>query len=122
MTNPPGVSMSEPLVFLYDRFDDADRARTALLEAGFAADRVQLSSRADEAGPVESHFYVGNGAREAPGDEYENDFAAPVQRAANMLTVEIEQAQEREQATEIMRRFRPVDVDRAIAAAHRVDR
>jgi hypothetical protein len=80
---------------------------------------VQLSSRADEAGPVESHFYVGNGAREAPGDEYDNDFAAPVQRAANMLIVEIQHEPERERATEIMRRFRPVDVDRAVAAARR---
>ena len=109
-------------MFLYDRFDDADAARSALLEAGFAADTVQLSSRADEAGPMEGHFYVGNGAREAPGDEYDNDFAGRVERAANMLTVEIRHGPERERAAEIMRRFHPVDVGRVLAGAQRWNR
>jgi hypothetical protein len=109
--------MNEPVVFLYDRFDDADHARSALLDAGFAAANVRLSSRHDEAGPVESNFLIGNGAREAHGDEYENDFAAPMQRAGNMVEVDVQQPGDRERATEIMKRFHPVDVDRAISRA-----
>ena len=110
--------MIDPVVFLDDHFDDADRARSALLDAGFAPANVHLSARHDEAGAVEGNFFIGNGAREAPGDEYENDFAAPVQRASNMLEVEVQEAGDRERATEIMMRFHPVDVDRAISRAN----
>lgn len=50
--------MGNILVRVYDLFANAEQARNALLASGFSSDSVQLTSNADEAGPVEGNFIL----------------------------------------------------------------
>ena len=52
--------MSHTLIKVYDDFSAAQNAREQLLASGFSSSSVHLSSRDDEAGPVEGNFTVGN--------------------------------------------------------------
>jgi hypothetical protein len=47
----------------FAQFDEAQRARDALVAAGLPGDDVALRSLADEAGAEKGNFTVGNGER-----------------------------------------------------------
>lgn len=83
--------MAHELIRTYDRFDDAEAARQALLGSGFRPDAVHLSVSGDEAGPVEGNFVVGNGEPSAGGaDAYDSNYADPVHRGIYRLIVDAE--------------------------------
>lgn len=117
--------MPNTLIKVFDEFAVAEEAREQLLASGFPASSVQLTSRDDEAGPVEGNFYVGNGTDNKAGgiggvlkslfgkdddprdsnDPYTRDFGNAVQRGTYMLTVDANSDDESARASDIMDRF-----------------
>ena len=98
-------------VFSFRSLAEAERARAALLEQGFAKDALHLRSIADEAGPVQGNFVSGNGRPadpEAPvgvigsGQEpYPKNFNPVVDRGSQLLEVETHSDEQRRQAHDI---------------------
>jgi hypothetical protein len=78
--------MEQPLIYVFDDFDSAERIYEEFLSNGFDRDGVQLTVRDDEAGPVKGNFTVGDAI---PDDlkEYGDAFANPQQRGHVILTV-----------------------------------
>ena len=62
--------MPEPLIYSFPRLEDAVAARNSLLSAGVDPVEMEIRVIADEAGPVEGNFLVGNG-RDARDDTAE---------------------------------------------------
>ena len=62
--------MPDPLIYSYPRLEDAVAARNSLLSAGVDPVEMEIRVIADEAGPVEGNFLVGNG-RNARDDTVE---------------------------------------------------
>ena len=81
--------MDNTLVNVYDTFETAENVRQTLLAAGFAD--VHLTSRDDEASPVQGNFTVGgHQISEGSGhgnNDYDNKFGNPVQLGIFVLTV-----------------------------------
>lgn len=105
------------MVRVFDSFAAAERARAALLDAGFAAGALQFQVRDDEAGPVEGNFTVGNNAYEG-GDKlpvgphtYARNYARTVQRGHCMIILEIEDGAGAQRASQIMQQLGGADVD-----------
>ena len=86
---------------IFEHLEDAEAAREALLAAGFSREQVQLTSRHDEAGPVEGNFLVGNVKEDTlertefsetlggEGDNtYSHNLSRTVDRGLLMLTVD----------------------------------
>ncbi|HEY0848229.1 MAG TPA: hypothetical protein VGE12_22870 [Noviherbaspirillum sp.] len=110
--------MPTTVVRIYDKLSVAEQARDQLLSSGFAADRVHLSSNLDEAGPVENNFILdekdtGEGppgsamdrlfGNEERTDAYGN--ATPVWRSNYLLTVDTDDDEQLERASDIMERI-----------------
>jgi hypothetical protein len=78
--------MEQPLVYVFDDFDTAERIYEEFLSNGFDPKGVELTVRDDEAGPVKGNFTVGDAI---PDDlkEYDDAFAHPRQRGHVILTV-----------------------------------
>jgi hypothetical protein len=104
----------------FDRIEDAEAARRALLDAGFARERIELSSREDEAGPQEGNFIAGNGRVDAgrPGeypvahsveDAYDANYQPVERRSAQMLVVAVADADERRRAESALARWPAVE-------------
>jgi hypothetical protein len=111
-----------PLFRTFDRFEDAERARDALLAAGLPRSAVQLQVMQDEAGPVEGNFLTGN-ARTRDGDirplgssmagelPYDENFRETVSRGVHLLVVAPADEAERRAAVAILDAFECVDVE-----------
>ena len=110
----------------FDRIEDGEAARRALLEAGFGEERVQLSAREDEAGPQEGNFIAGNGRVDAGRrgqfpvaqgveDAYEANFQPVERRSSQMLVVMVADEQERRRAEAALARWPALDVDERVA-------
>lgn len=116
--------MSNTLIRIYDDLSVAQNAREQLLASGFPSSSVHLSSRDDEAGPVEGNFTVGNKDRDTSGatglfrsllgghddptgsdDVYTRKFANVVQRGMYMLTVDASNENEAARASDIMNQY-----------------
>jgi hypothetical protein len=82
--------MKAPLVVTFDRLTDAEAARHALLDAGFAPSSIHLVSREDEAGPVQGNFTVGDGHPDTHGNPYELNFEDVVQRGTLLMSVDVD--------------------------------
>ena len=89
------------VVAIYDRLDDAQRARALLLGEGVSADDVGIDIADDEAGPPVGNFVSGNGASGA--DPYRANFAAPRDHGRCVMTVSVEHSRS-ERAREILKR------------------
>jgi thioredoxin reductase (NADPH) len=83
-----GVDMQRTLMKRFERFDDAQRARDALIAGGLNEAEVELHSLTDEAGAEKGNFAVGNGepARGAH-DAYELNFEDAESAGSNLLVV-----------------------------------
>ena len=114
--------MTPGLLRTFESFDTAQQARDALLAAGLQASQLSLEATADEAGPVEGNFLVGNG-RDA-GDEtpdqplpsgadpiYQRNFQRTVDRGSYRLVVEVSDTKQRDAASQVLDRFGGIDVE-----------
>lgn len=82
--------MSVPSVWVFDRLDDAELARTSLLASGLSQQQLHVEAIADEAGPVQGNFQEGNSVHEPDGDSrhtYEHDYAKVENRGTFLLQV-----------------------------------
>jgi hypothetical protein len=100
------------LTLVYHSFDAAERARSALLDAGFASRDIELEVPADEAGPVAGNFVLGNGRATARGATdptayrpYEENFRHVADAAATVLSIELADARRRDEAARIATGF-----------------
>ena len=121
--------MSVPLLRSFDRLDDANAARDALVAAGISPSAVQIRAMEDEGGPSKGSFAVGNGVTEdssrakiesvAPGADslYEANFGDAGRSAGNLLIVMAADEAQRREATAVLDRFRGRDVDVGAAGA-----
>jgi hypothetical protein len=97
--------MENPLIYIFDDFDAAERAREELIEFGFAAPAVNLEVRDDEAGPVQGNFTVGDSPAVAGSEAYKHTFANTTHRGLCMLTVAPENASQRDYAVGLLARY-----------------
>jgi hypothetical protein len=76
--------MASQIVRVFEVFDNAERARTELLAAGFAHPEMEVLD--DEAGPAKGNFTVGDHTRD---DEpvYQRKFAPAAERGCSVVTV-----------------------------------
>lgn len=107
--------MKNTVIRLYDKFENADHARNALIGAGFAADDVDLAANEDEAGAMESNFYIGNG--NSKDESYDGNYADAKFYSAYMLTVSVADDAGQARAAEIMDSFHATNVEQRTAGA-----
>lgn len=79
--------MEQTLIYVFDDFAAAERARDELLAYGFQKAAVELTVRDDEAGPVKGNFTVGDNPAAAGGTDYKATFANPTHRGGCMLAI-----------------------------------
>lgn len=110
--------MANEIVKVFDRYEDAEQARSALLAAGFAPGQVRLQCNEDEAGPVEGNFLVGNGRRPGRaggaadhGDlPYELNYDHPELRGLHLLLLDVPSDEQRARAEELLGGFGARDI------------
>ena len=113
--------MANEIVKVFDRYEDAEQARSALLAAGFAPGQVRLQCNEDEAGPVEGNFLVGNGRRPGRaggvssaadhGDlPYELNYDHPELRGLHLLLLDVLGDEQRIRAEEVLGGFGARDI------------
>ena len=113
--------MANEIVKVFDRYEDAEQARSALLAAGFAPGQVRLQCNEDEAGPVEGNFLVGNGRRPGRaggvssaadhGDlPYELNYDHPELRGLHLLLLDVPSDEQRGRAEELLGGFGARDI------------
>jgi hypothetical protein len=111
------------LLRVFKALEDAERAREALVAEGFLREQIELTSRHDEAGPVEGNFLVGNTKRDTlehtefsqtlggEGDNtYDHNFARTVGGGMYLLVVEAEDDARLRQAAEIIQQHGGTEV------------
>jgi hypothetical protein len=120
--------MAITVVRIYDNFSAAEEARTELLRSGFDQDCVQLTTRVDEAGPVQGNFVLpakdrGRGEEKRflgglfsgsgkPDSRAERNYRAEViHRGAYLLTVDASDDTQYDRAAGIMHRYGAVDIE-----------
>jgi len=102
--------MTDYVLRMYDTLAHAERARSALLAAGYSADQVQIEAMNSEAGPVAGNFTVGNSSDRSDhsgiGDsgDYRENFKGVRQGAIIKLTVAVESDSRHAQANEVLDR------------------
>jgi hypothetical protein len=107
-----------PLVLTFDVLERAEAARTALIDAGFARDAVQVRAREDEAGATQGDFTVGSGrAPTASASNYEVNFGHEAKRGQVLMTVELDDSQARGRALGIVQPFGAIDVEQRTGGA-----
>lgn len=93
------------IVRIFDNYDAAQRARTALLAAGFSDANVRLTSQIDEAGPGESNFTVGNDPSVVGGQAYSRAFEPERQQSLFLMTVAARDPEQAGVAADICLRY-----------------
>ena len=96
--------MQQAIVRVFDVFDHAEQARDALLADGLGREKVSLSVRDDEAGPVEGNFTVGNLPVQSKQHSYDRNYANATQRGHCMVTVHAADAATAARAVAILER------------------
>lgn len=79
--------MEPALIYVFDDFDVAQKARAELIQYGFASDAVELRISDDEAGPVQGNFTVGDACHASPGSDYASTFGTVTHRGNCMLMI-----------------------------------
>lgn len=79
--------MEQPLIYVFDDFDVAQKARAELIQYGFDNDAVELRISDDEAGPVQGNFTVGDAEHATPGSDYTSTFGTVTHRGNCMLMI-----------------------------------
>jgi hypothetical protein len=97
--------MDNQLIYIFDDFDAAERARAELIKYGFDAAGVNFEVRDDEAGPVQGNFTVGDNPEAAGGSDYKQTFANPTHRGLCMLTIAAVSPMQSDYAVALMARY-----------------
>ncbi len=108
--------MDDGLVRVYERLDEAERARDALLAAGVPASRVQLTTNEDEADLAEGNAVASDGGTggSVAGVSDDRDFAEVVRRGVFVLAIEAHDPQEQARAAQVLQRFGGIEVDERV--------
>ena len=85
--------MNKQLVRVIENFQDAERARQALLDAGFDRDGIDISHTGDEAGPSEANFTVGDSPAVKGGTDYKDVYTPGLEIGKCVVTVTADEAQ-----------------------------
>lgn len=116
------------LLMVFDDLQQGEAARAALLSDGLPAQALELSTRHDEAGPVEGNFVAGNVKRDTMeatpfakshggvGDNsYQHNHKRVVDRGVCLLTVDAQTDEEWALACSVMQRYGALNVNGAQA-------
>jgi len=79
--------MEKALIYVFDDFDTAQKARAELIQYGFGNDAVELRISDDEAGPVQGNFTVGDADHATPGTSYDSTYRDVAHRGNCMLMI-----------------------------------
>lgn len=79
--------MNKQIVRVIDSVQDAERARQALLDAGFDRDGIDISHTGDEAGPSEANFTVGDSPEVKGGTDYKDVYTPGLEIGKCVVTV-----------------------------------
>ena len=97
--------MQEPVVRIFDVYEQAQQAREALLAEGFDGDAVSMSIANDEAGPVAGNFTVGNMPIESDSHTYDRNYADAGQAAKCLVSITVDDAAMAARAGAVLERF-----------------
>jgi hypothetical protein len=100
-----GATVDNQLIYIFDDFDAAERARAELIKYGFDAAGVSFEVRDDEAGPVQGNFTVGDNPEVAGGSDYKKTFANATHRGLCMLTIAPSSPAQAEYAVALLARY-----------------
>ena len=119
--------MDNTVVAVYDNYEDANKARQALLDAGFSHADTQLSPSSESlsadtgstagttAASTSEESGIGHFFRSLFGMEDEREhrdiYAESVRRGSYILTANANSEEQADQATTIMNSFGPVDIE-----------
>jgi hypothetical protein len=117
------LTMPHTLVRVYDNFTAALNARNALLGAGFPPSSVQLTSKVDEAGPVDGNFILDyEDSKDGPRSEFcqslfdsephieGRTYYDVAERGNHVLTVEANDEEQLARASDITKSFGAIDL------------
>ncbi|MFN3792265.1 hypothetical protein [Massilia sp.] len=79
--------MNNQIVRVIENVQDAERARQALLDAGFDRDGIEISHTGDEAGPSEANFTVGDSPAVKGGTDYKDVYTPGLEIGKCVVTV-----------------------------------
>jgi hypothetical protein len=99
------------IVRVIDNFEDAERARQALLAEGFEKDSIEISNTGDEAGPSEANFTVGDSPAVKGGTDYKDVYAPGKGIGKCVITVSADDAAGLERAIAILDQHGALDLD-----------
>ncbi|SFD21388.1 hypothetical protein [Massilia yuzhufengensis] len=85
--------MNKQIVRVIENFEDAERARQALLDAGFDREGIDITHTGDEAGPSEANFTVGDSPHAKGGTDYKDVFAPGLEIGKCVVTITGDEAQ-----------------------------
>ena len=111
--------MNNQIVRVIEEVEDAERARKALLGAGFDRDSIEISHTGDEAGPSEANFTVGDSPAVKGGTDYKDVYTPGLEIGKCVITVSADDPARLEQAAAILEQHGAKDNDPAHAAARR---
>lgn len=101
--------MENQLIYIFDDFDAAERARDELVKYGFGTDGVNLTVSDDEAGPAQGNFTVGDNPEASGGSDYEHTFAHATHRGICMLTISPTSVEQSDYAVKLLERYGVTD-------------
>jgi hypothetical protein len=105
--------MNNQIIRMLPNFEAAEAARKGLLAEGFDANGIDVNVTSDEAGPAESHFYVGDSPAVKGGTDYKDVFKPADRGDLCMMTVTVADASQLERAAAILEYHGGVDTDPA---------
>lgn len=97
--------MEAALIYVFDDFDTAQKARAELLQYGFGMDAVELRISDDEAGPVQGNFTVGDATHASPGSDYASTFGTVAHRGNCTLMIAPTSPTQSQYAIALMARY-----------------
>jgi len=108
--------MEAPLIYVFDDFDLAQKARGELIQFGFGNDAVELRISDDEAGPVQGNFTVGDACHATPGSDYASTFGTVAHRGNCMLMIAPSSPTHSQYAIALMARYGVSDPGAPVAS------
>lgn len=105
--------MNHQIVRMLPSFEAAEAARKGLLAEGFDGNGIDIKVTSDEAGPTESHFYVGDSPAVKGGTDYQDVFKPADRGDLCVMTVTVVDASQLERAKAILEHNGAFDADPA---------